>query len=167
MPTDFPWWDGAESPSNQRLIQTVVFRQGGEKTVAIVHALVPSDFRQEEDRSKGSVMLLQGRISQAVSDWLRQTDAGRQYIESSYFHFNVGDLAHLIDDEMDADTEYGPEELETFLRGRGILALHVETFRSDEAEHTWDFDDALFDDLEIDADYYAERERRDAKRCTG
>jgi hypothetical protein len=160
------WWSGAEIPSHVRPIQAIVPRQGGEKTVAVVRALVSPEFGSDEDRPNGSVMLLQGRIYQAVSDWLRETETGRQYVESTHFHFSVGDLAELIDAEMDAAAEYGPQELESFLRRWNILALHVEIYRSDEAEHTWGFDDKLFDDLEIDAGYYAEQDRRDAKRCT-
>ena len=163
--TSFQGWDGAQVPSHHRVIQAVVFRQGGEKTVAVVHALVPPDFGDDEDQPKGSVMLLQGRIYQAVTDWLRETEAGRQYIQSTHYRFNVGDLADLIDTGMDAARQYGPEDLETFLRRYDILALHVETYQSDEAEHIWDFDDVLFDDLEISADYYAEREMQDAERC--
>ena len=134
--------------------------------MAIVHVLVPPDFGDDEDQPKGDVMLVQGRIYQAVSDWLRETGAGRRCIESTHFGFNVEDLADVVNAEMDAAGQYGPEELGTFLRRYEILALHVEIRRSDEAQHIWDFDDVLFDDLEIDADYYAEGDLRDAKRCT-
>ena len=164
--TNLQWWRDAQLPGDQRVVQAVVFRKGGEKTAAIVNALVSQKFGNDGYPFEGDVMLLHSCICQAVSDWLRETEAGRRCIESTHFGFSAEDLADLVDAEMDATEQYDPEELGTSLRRYDILALHVETYQSDEERHTWDFDDALFDDLEINADYYAEGDRRDAKRCT-
>ena len=151
------WWHGAVPP-NMRRITTVVPRCS-ERTVAIVHALVPSDYGWDHHPDHGPVSWLFGDMTLAVGAWGRATDDGRSTLESTNFDFNIGDLCDALGDSH-LDPIAGPKKgtLPHFLRNEDILALRIECFSSDEDEHGWNFDDRVFDEFEFNSGH-----RRPAK----
>lgn len=125
-----------------RTIEAVVIRQSrDEKTVAIVKATVADDFGSDDDAAHDDVTTLYGHIQLAVTDWFRETDTGKAAVRGSSYDLNVGDLADWCDDKT----------LVPFLRKQGIRRLRIET-HSDTHGHHWDYDDVLFDQMEITAE---------------
>jgi hypothetical protein len=128
-----------------RTIDAVIIRNSREEhTVAIVRAEIADDFGCDERGSGGSpddVTVLWGRIQLAVTEWFFKTDQGKAAIRSNNYDFNIGDLAEWKEHDS----------LVPFLRRQGIHSLEID-IHSDTAGHCWDFDDVLFDDMEINAD---------------
>jgi hypothetical protein len=131
--------------SEQRIITFIVPRRGDdEHTFAVVEARVDRDFA---DESANDISALFDAIQRAVSRWVRSTERGQSVIRSNHNDFNLGDLAEWKDDES----------LVTLLRDQGIWSMSIVTY-SDSTGHSWEFDDALFDETEISADPNRERE---------
>ena len=85
--------------AKQRVIAAVVSRQSLERTTAVVRAVVPGDFGNDEDNYRPPADLLLVRIRQAVTAWANTTEEGREALLASAYDFNVGDLSVAISPE--------------------------------------------------------------------
>jgi hypothetical protein len=141
------------SNESEMIIQVVIFRRGGERTCAVVRALVPKTFGDDWDIPTTGTNVLMGAIQLGMTQWFHATARGKQGIESeNNFDFNVGDLAVEIGNDFTGDpsVHFDEADLCWFLQQQGILGMEIETWQSDDAEHCWDFDDKLYDEMEVE-----------------
>jgi hypothetical protein len=100
-----------------------------ENTFATVKARVVSDVRSLH---RADVFVQYMR--KAITQWIRSTEEGREFLSETSDDLNIGDLS-----------SYGvTAKLQKELKKVGILSLSIET-NSREGEHNWEYDDNLFD----------------------
>jgi hypothetical protein len=137
--------------NNERIIQVVVPRQD-ERTCAVVRALVLKTFGDDWDEPTTTTRLLMGAVQLAVTQWFHNTGRGKQVVATeNNFDFNVGDLAVEVGSDFtgDASVHFDESDLCWFLQQHGIVGMEIDTFESDDLEYCWDFDDKLYDEMEV------------------
>ena len=97
----------------------VVVNCTGEPTVAIVSCQKNETIQSARD--------LQDQIARAVTEWVKNTEAGKEAWKQSSEDFNIGDLSLCL----------GNEELLALLKKNNVIDIEIETYCQG---HDWDFD---------------------------
>jgi hypothetical protein len=116
-------------------VRALVLRSSREETTFAV----VSCRRTEEVRRAGQLLAL---FSAAVTDWVKETDAGKAAYANSSEDYNVGDLSTDIDDDT----------LQPFLERHGLFDIEIETFSETDFQNDWTYDTHLVADEDLDRD---------------
>ncbi len=146
----------------EKMIQVVVPRSGDKLSCAVVTARVPQTFGDDCEASQSDTRLLLGAIQLAVTAWFRQSNRGRQVIEvANNFDFNLGDLAAEIGNHFTGQqqVECNQADLCWHLQQQDILSMNIDVYQSDDPHHGWEFDDKLYDELEVETQFPSRRSR--------
>lgn len=122
----------AKKPQELRDFHFVVKREG-ESTFCIVRA-------RTHPRIKNTGYL-HNAIQIAVSDWINNTDEGKDAYEESCQDMNVGDLSRYLDDDY----------LQAALKERGVEYLKLVVQPGSPGDIHWTFDSYVFDAATIKA----------------
>ena len=132
----------------------------GPNVVGIVVCKVDDDWCRDWDDNRNDAEHLEACIRNAVTDWALYSQEGRDAIRWSSFDFNLVDLAtELAGGQMKSDPASDPSRLDFYLTQQGIRSLRIQTVQDDN-EHVWEFDDILFNGMEIDEDVLDAMDRR-------
>ena len=143
--------DGFVEKKETRNILAVVTRpkHNGGPTCAVINATVPADWCNDWDTQYIDSELVFHNLCHAVENWVNASPHGRRAIRSTECNFNIGDLALEIANM--GDLKGNPDELAFHLAKQGFVELTIEC-ADDGSEHTWDYDDLLFREDEVDMD---------------
>lgn len=111
-----------------------------ERTGAVVSVLVDMDM----ERPPRCLSEIKRVLTEALTQWSRESALGKQAFKNSTGGFNIGDLSeHVPWSEADPDELHRQNPiLAQYLRNHGIISIGIDIISLDDPGK-WDFDDVL------------------------